>query len=152
MKLLLLSKSKENKSTNRQLWFFTSKIRSSKNHLVSELHHECVRCIRYQHALSVCSSPWAGRDAGDDSLPGDLPDRPGDDGHGHEGPHGGPPPVTFRLKWTNQIASFSHSYVFVFFTSFSGRFDQLREEKKGELHFPFWLQRSVKRTQKNKCF
>lgn len=32
---------------------------------------------------------WTGSNAGDYTLPGDLPDRPGDDGHGYEGLHWG---------------------------------------------------------------
>lgn len=40
---------------------------------------------------------WTGSDAGDDSLPGDLSDGPGDDGHCHEGLHWGQTPDVFLL-------------------------------------------------------
>lgn len=54
---------------------------------------------------------WTGSDAGDDSLPGDLPDRPGDDGHCYEGLHWGP---------TLHMFSYCHKFFGFFSPSLAG--------------------------------
>lgn len=83
---------------------------------------------------------WTGSDAGDDSLPGDLPDRPGDDGHCYEGLHWGP--TLHMFSYCHKFFVFFHLpwqvFIYViscFWSPFSGWSDQLWEEKKGEFNF-----------------
>jgi len=62
---------------------------------------------------------FTGSDAGHDSLPGDLPHGLGDDGHGHEGLHGG------ELIKYYLLMSLITIYSFIYLNVFLGWSDQL---------------------------
>lgn len=131
-------------TSNRETWW----VHTVKQRFICSFFHQLLQLHlqkwgatnAHQHPRPVVSRSTAGSrlpllmsffsqtgsNAGDHSLPGDLPDWPGDDGYCHEGLHRGE--TLHILTCFLCLASFFN----VIFPLFSGWSDQLWEEKKGK--------------------